>query len=137
MSDVQSWIKDVNPNFDLYNYSSPYNSNCGSCALAVFSRLNGSSVSTASPKTLSIDEMNHATGLTQTSMSPQQIEQVIKSSGPGAHAVVGIDRYNGPGHWFNVFTPDGENVYTIDGQTGEISGWPPNYGNVSAWDISM
>lgn len=33
---------------------------------------------------------------------------------------------------FNLFY-DGEHVYTIDGQSGEVLGFPYNYGYISEW----
>ena len=57
--------------------------------------------------------------------------------GAGSHAIIGIDRTQGPGHWFNTYCPDGKNVYAVDGQTGKISDWPPDYGNVTNWDMSI
>lgn len=137
LSDVQSWIGSINPNYDPYDYKSPYNVNCGKCALAVFNRLNGSQTATAGVGTLSIPAMNSATGLTQKRMSPDQIRDTLIANGPGSHAVIGVDRAFGSGHWFNAFTPDGQNVYVIDGQSGTISPWPPNYGHVVTWDMSM
>lgn len=61
----------------------------------------------------------------------------MRGLGAGGHAVVGIDRTDGPGHWFNAYTPDGEHVYYVDGQTGEVTGWPPTeLGDVAKWDVS-
>ena len=43
-SDIQNisdWISDINPNFDPFDVESPYSTNCGSCAYAVFQRLEG------------------------------------------------------------------------------------------------
>ena len=42
----------------------------------------------------------------------------------------------GAGHWFNAWC-DGKKVYAIDGQTGTVSDWPPDYGNVTNWDMSV
>ena len=47
-----------------------------------------------------------------------------------------MDRASGEGHWFNAYY-DGYQVYTIEGQGGEIRGWPPDYGNVVHWDVSI
>ena len=43
-SDIQNisdWIGDINPNFDPFDVESPYSTNCGSCAYAVYQRLEG------------------------------------------------------------------------------------------------
>lgn len=136
IDDVGGWLSDVNPKFDPWDVDSPYSSNCGSCALAVENRLNGNSDSVATDSTLSIEEMEQQTGMEQVSMQPDEIEQYLISQGPGSHAIIGIDRSEGPGHWFNAYY-DGEKVYALDGQTGTTEGWPPDYGDVVNWDVSV
>lgn len=136
IDDVGDWLSDVNPKFDPWDVDSPYSSNCGSCALAVENRLNGNSDAVATDSTLSIEEMEQQTGMEQVSMQPDEIEQYLISQGPGSHAIVGIDRSEGPGHWFNAYY-DGERVYALDGQTGTTEGWPPDYGDVVNWDVSV
>ena len=74
--------------------------------------------------------------MTQVSMSPAEIERRLLEQGDGAHAIIGIDRAEGPGHWFNAACIDGR-VVAIDGQTGEITEWPPDYGNVVNWEMSI
>jgi hypothetical protein len=134
---VQAWLTDVNPNFDGDPYS-PYSNNCGACAAVVEAKLSGHDAVEAGTETLSIDEMNMSTGMIQTPMDGyDEIQEKLLSCGPGAHAVIGIDRVSGPGHWFNAYTPDGVNLYAIDGQTGEILDWPPNYGDECGWDMSL
>lgn len=136
IDDVGGWLSDVNPKFDPWDVDSPYSSNCGSCALAVENRLNGNSDAVATDSTLSIEEMEQQTGMEQVSMQPDEIEQYLISQGPGSHAIIGIDRSEGPGHWFNAYY-DGEKVYALDGQTGTTEGWPPDYGDVVNWDVSV
>ncbi len=80
--------------------------------------------------------MNALTGMEQVTMTPEEIQQTLLDQGNGAHAIIGIDRADGPGHWFNAANIDGK-VVAIDGQTGEISDWPPDYGDVTNWDMSM
>ena len=80
--------------------------------------------------------MEALTGLKQIPMSPDKIESYLLSKGNGAHAIIGVDRAFGPGHWFNAVCIDGK-VFAVDGQDGTISGWPPNYGNVVNWEISL
>ena len=58
------------------------------------------------------------------------------AQGDGAHAIIGIDRAEGPGHWFNAACIDGK-VVAIDGQSGEILDWPPDYGDVVNWEMSV
>jgi hypothetical protein len=80
--------------------------------------------------------MNEITGMEQMTMSPEGIQEYLIAQGPGSHGIVGIDRADGPGHWFNAYY-DGERVVAIDGQTGEVNDWPPDYGDVVNWDISV
>lgn len=137
VEDISKWIGEINPSYDPYDPDCPYNVNCGSCALAVEKRLNGDETAVASDVNIpSIEEMNAVTGMEQTKMTPEEIKEYLISEGPGSHAIVGIDRSEGAGHWFNAYY-DGEKVVAIDGQTGEISDWPPDYGNVTNWDVSV
>lgn len=137
MDDVRGWIGEVNPQYDPYDLESPYGSNCGSCATAVWDRFNGDEEAVATDQTLSMEEMEQHLEAPQVEATPEEIEDYVRSLGAGGHAVVGIDRIEGPGHWFNAYTPDGEHVYYVDGQTGEITGWPPTeLGDVAKWDVS-
>lgn len=137
LEDVSDWINDINPNYDPFDWQSPYSNNCGSCAFAVEQRLDGSTdISATSENIGTIEEMNKITGMEQVAMSPDEIKDYLVSQGPGSHGIVGIDRVSGQGHWFNAYY-DGEKVVAIDGQTGEINDWPPDYGDVANWDISV
>ena len=89
-------------------------------------------------KALRTDEgMEQATGKKCVYMSVDKIAEHLRGMGAGSHLIVGINR-RGPdgkpmtGHWFNAFY-DGEKIYTIDGQSGEIMDWPHDYGHVSEW----
>lgn len=131
-TDIGSWVGNVNP---LATFGPEGAQNCGACALAVDGRLDGSSPdAVAGDYTLSVPEMEAATGRSQVAATPDEIEAGLKAAGPGAKSVIGIDRVDGPGHWFNAYF-DGDRVMYIDGQTGEVGDWPPkSLGNVSAWD---
>lgn len=137
LENIDIWIKDVNPNFDEFDYKSPYCNNCGSCAYAVYQRLEGNSDICATSENIGYNsEMEALTGMRQVSMSPQEIEECLLSEGNGAHAIIGIDRAEGAGHWFNAACI-GDKVIAIDGQDGSISEWPPDYGNVVNWEMSI
>lgn len=137
LDDIHQWINDINPNYDPFDWKSPYSNNCGSCAFAVEQRLNGNNSIVATDENIgTIEEMSKTTGMEQVSMSPDKIKDYLISQGAGSHGIVGIDRDQGPGHWFNAYY-DGEKVVAIDGQTGEINDWPPDYGDVTNWDISV
>lgn len=135
IGEVRSWLHEINPHYDPYDMR--YCMNCGSCALAVYQRLSGKMDAVAGPYSLTIPEMEKATGKLQVPMSPVEIGDTLRAQGPGAFAVVGIDRAEGPGHWFCAYCPDGEHVYALDGQSGEVRGWPPDYGKVNNWDMSV
>lgn len=142
LNDASTWIKDINPNF--YNpfvlpSNNPYRVNCGSCAFAVDTRLSGGDDMVATTTNIGSDfAMEVATGKRCVYMPIEQIEDYLRSQGPGAHTVVGINRAPAPdgtfqaGHWFNAFF-DGENFHTIDGQSGEILEWPHDYCDVTEW----
>ena len=136
--DTQEWLGEINPNFDPFDWESPYNNNCGSCAFAVSQRLDGadSEIVASVDNIGTIDDMNALTGMEQVAMSPDEIKEYLISQGAGSHGIVGIDRAEGPGHWFNAYY-DGERVVAIDGQSGEVRDWPPDYGDVTNWDISI
>ena len=136
--EIRSWIGKINPGHSDSLFD-PRSVNCGKCAHAVFDALNGEPVRDAGRGTLTQQEMADAIGRGQIHMTPSTIADRLRAEGAGAHAVVGIDREKGGGHWFNAYF-DGKDVWAIDGQTGTVSGWPPEYGSphnpVTYWDVS-
>jgi Papain fold toxin 1, glutamine deamidase len=123
VGDIHKWLPEIN--HDPNGFDPLRTVNCGSCALAVDQRLSGIIPDArAGLGTLSTPQMEAATGLQQVPGTPAQIEQYLINQGAGAHTVIGVDRAGAPGHWFNAYY-DGNNVYAIDGQTGQILGWPP------------
>ena len=134
---VRSWIKEINPNYNPYDIESPYNVNCGACAYVVHERLNGNDATCASANNITTDaEMQDLLRKRIVSMTPEEIEKTLLESGNGAHAVIGVDREYGPGHWFNAACLEGR-VVAIDGQSGEVLDWPPNYGHVVNWEMCI
>jgi len=137
LEDIGGWINDINPDYDPFDLSSAYDNNCGSCAFAVEQQLEGNTDAVASSENIgTIEEMNALTGKEQIAMSPDEIRDHLIEQGPGSHGIVGIDRVDQAGHWFNAYY-DGEQVVTLDGQTGVVQEWPPDYGDVTNWDFSM
>nr|WP_050549054.1 toxin glutamine deamidase domain-containing protein [Mycobacteroides abscessus] len=142
VSDISNWLHEINngPGMDPYDPARAVN--CGQCALAVDQRLSGATPdATAGHGTLSIEEMEAATGRQQVAATPSEIEKYLVDQGPGSHTVVGVDRSGDmAGHWFNAYY-DGKNVYAIDGQTNEIIGWPPDMDMpgypVTNWDMGV
>ena len=137
IDEVGTWIKDINPNFDPFDYTSPYCNNCGSCAYAVYKRLEGDDSICATADNIGYNsDMEALTGMEMTPMSPEDIQSQLLEAGDGANAIIGIDRAEGAGHWFNAANMGGK-IVAIDGQTGEINDWPPDYGDVVNWEMSI
>lgn len=134
---IDEWLGEINPNYDVFDIESPYCNNCGSCAYSVYRRLEGDTDICASIENIGYNrEMEALTGMEQVSMSPAEIEQRLLEQGAGAHAIIGIDRSEGQGHWFNAANINGK-VVAIDGQDNSISDWPPDYGDVVNWEMSI
>jgi hypothetical protein len=137
LSELPNWLNDINPNFDEFDTDSPFSNNCGSCAYSVYQRLEGNTDACATADNIGYnDEMTALTGMEQVSMSPKDIETRLLTQGDGAHAIIGIDRADGAGHWFNAACIDGK-VVAIDGQTNQTFDWPPDYGDVVNWEMSV
>lgn len=141
VDDIRQWLPDINhgPGMDPFDPARAVN--CGQCALAVDQRLTGALPdASAGLGTLSIPEMEAATGLRQVPATPLEIEQYLINQGAGAHTVIGVDRAGAAGHWFNAYY-DGTKVYAVDGQTGDVVGWPPNMDfpghPVMQWDMGV
>lgn len=136
---VETWLGEINPNFNPYDADDRYENNCGCCAYAVSQRLEGKEDISSGPDNIGTEEgMEAITGHEFKETSPEEISSSLIDKGPGAHAIVGIDRVEGPGHWFNVYCPDGKNVYYVDGQNNMVEGWPPkDLGNISRWVMEI
>lgn len=139
ISEVQDWLGEINPNFDPYDDFDQYENNCGCCAYAVAQRLEGREDISAGPDNIGSEEgMSAITGHEIRETTSEEIELSLLEQGEGAHAIIGIDRVDGPGHWFNAYCADGENVYYVDGQDATISEWPPEgLGDVSRWVMEV
>lgn len=131
LKEIRTWVKEVNPNYSPFT---PYGSNCGTCAWVVHNRLQGAKDIVAGRINIAPQDadMEELTGLRCKYMSPKDIENILRSRGPNSELIVGINRTDGAGHWFNVFY-DGKDFYTIDGQCGKVMEWPHDYGNISEW----
>ena len=143
VNSIAGWIKDINPNYNNPFYptnNNPYRVNCGSCAYSVELRLQGNTDAVATSTNIGTDAaMEKITGKSCEYMSPDDIKQILISMGPGSHLICGVNRYPTPdgraqaGHWFNAYY-DGNKVYTIDGQSGQVfDEWPHDYVDVSEW----
>ncbi|MBB2923739.1 hypothetical protein FHR80_002664 [Cellulomonas cellasea] len=131
---IDEWIGDVNPGYTGDPFD-PRSINCGKCTESVHDVFQGQALTPAGLGTYTVPEMEAITGLRQIEMSPEQIADELRLGGAGSHAVVGIDRADDSGHWFNAYF-DGERVVVVDGQSGEILDWPPDFGAVR-WDAAI
>lgn len=139
ITSIQSWIKDINPKYDKFSFrKKAYRTNCGSCSLAVYQRLNGiDSSAKASHINIPTDaEMEKATGKTCYYMSVDEIGKRVTAMGAGTCVVAGINRNNSAGHWFNIYY-DGNKLYTVEGQSGNIYDWPHDYGDIRDWCVLL
>ncbi len=139
VASIQSWIKEINPKYDKFSFrKKAYRTNCGSCSLAVYKRLNGiDSGAAASHVNIPTDaEMEQATGKTCCYMSVDEIGKRVMAMGAGACVVAGINRNNSAGHWFNIYY-DGNKLYTIEGQSGNVYDWPHDYGDICDWCVLL
>ena len=122
IGEYERLMEDVNGNYDPFDLGSPYNVNCGSCAIACEMRLSGldpEAVAEAS-NIGTVAEMNEATGKTQVPMAPSEIVAYAEQQGPGFHGVVGCDwKGTSDGHWVNVSVSPSGRVYALDGQCGQ------------------
>lgn len=134
---IDQALTQSNTNFDPYDLENGFATNCGNVSSNMNDFLNGSPIVDAETGTLTISEMEARTGLPQTAATPEQIEASLRAQGPGAHVVVGVDRgFNEDGHWFNAVF-DGETVWSVDGQNGTRTPWPPHEPNATFWDASI
>lgn len=139
---IGDWLHEINRGPEMDPFDPARAVNCGQCALAVEQRLSGVTPdATAGHGTLSIEEMEAATGKQQVAATPSEIAKYLVDQGAGSHTVVGVDRAGDmAGHWFNAYY-DGKNVWAVDGQTNEIHGWPPDMDipghPVINWDMGV
>lgn len=140
---IETWIKQINPHFHDKSLSlqeqNEYKKNCGACAYLLDQYLNGVNIGMQAGRiNIGYDaDMEQKTGRKCVYMDVADIEQILLKKGAGSSLIVGINRkrkffFPVPGHWFNAYY-DGHSIRTLDAQTGQIYGWPPDYGNISAW----
>lgn len=143
IDEYEQTMDGVNVSFDPFDIESPYNTNCGSCALACEMRLSGEyPEAVAGARNVGTPhEMNEATGKVQVSMDPREIVEFAKQQGPGYHGVVGFDWADTrDGHWINVSVSPSSHVYALDAQCGRailFDEYVETYAkNGTNWDLS-
>lgn len=102
--------------------------NCGDCARAVELRWRGVDAVAGSARRLDGESTEVMDAWSPGDRVPATFDDVadrLGQLGPGASAVVGIDRHEGSGHWFNALN-DGGTIVAVDGQSGAWEAWPPS-----------
>jgi hypothetical protein len=104
--------------------------NCGECARAVDNTWHGDPTAASELANLKLGGerpavMREWAGQAPEPASMSEVERRLRELGPGSSAVVGFDRDNAPGHWFNAVNHEGT-VLAVDGQGGRFEEWPPS-----------
>ena len=120
------WIGDVYPGRERRERPN----NCGECARAVDSTWHGAPTTAADLTARRAGGerpavMTEWAGRAPEPASMADIGRRLGELGPGSSAVVGFDRADGPGHWFNAVNHGGT-VLGVDGQAARFEEWPPS-----------
>lgn len=102
--------------------------NCGDCARAAELRWRGVDAVAGSCRSLegeSTDVMDAWSPGDRVPATFDLVAERLRQLGPGASAVVGIDRHEGGGHWFNAVNDQGV-IVAVDAQAGVCKPWPPS-----------
>jgi hypothetical protein len=122
----EKWAADINPDRDAPGRDN----NCGECARAVDSTWHGNPAAAAAMSNPDasgepVPRMAEWADQAPTQASMSDVQQQLEELGPGSSAVVGFDREDGTGHWFNAVNDEGT-IKAVDGQSGLVEPWPPS-----------
>jgi hypothetical protein len=114
------WVADIYPGRERPGRPN----NCGECARAVDSTWHGVAVVAAELANRRVGGERPAVMTEWAGQPPQpasmaDIGRRLRDLGPGSSAVVGFDREDAPGHWFNAVNHEGT-VLAVDGQSGRF-----------------
>jgi hypothetical protein len=120
------WLADINPGRDRPGRPN----NCGECARAVNNTWHGVATVAAEFASRKVrgerpTAMKEWSGQAPEPASLTAIDRRLRELGPGSSAIVGFDREDGPGHWFNALNYEGT-VLAVDGQSARYEKWPPS-----------
>ena len=120
------WVGDIYPGRDRRERPN----NCGECARAVDTTWHGTPTTAAELVNRRVGGERPAVMSEWAGRSPEQasmaeIGRRLLELGPGSSAVVGFDRADAPGHWFNAVNYEGT-VLAVDGQGARFQDWPPS-----------
>jgi hypothetical protein len=119
------WVADIYPG--RVRRERP--NNCGECARAVDGTWHGAATTAAELVNRRVGGERPAIMSEWAGRAPEQasvtdIGRRLRELGPGSSAVVGFDRADAPGHWFNAVNHEGT-VLAVDGQSARFKDWPP------------
>jgi hypothetical protein len=120
------WVGDIYPGRDRNERPN----NCGECARAVDTTWHGTPAAAAELANRRVGGewpavMTEWAGRSPEQATMAQIGRRLLELGPGSSAVVGFDRADAPGHWFNAVNHQGT-VLAVDGQGAQFQDWPPS-----------
>jgi hypothetical protein len=120
------WVGDIYPGRERQERPN----NCGECARAADSTWHGLPATAAELANRRVGGERPATMIEWAGRSPEpasmdDIARRLRELGPGSSAVVGFDREDAPGHWFNAVNHEGT-VLAVDGQAARFEDWPPS-----------
>jgi Papain fold toxin 1, glutamine deamidase len=120
------WIGDIYPGRERNERPS----NCGECARAADSTWHGAPAAAAELANRRVGGERPAVMAEWAGRPPEpasmaDIGRRLCELGPGSSAVVGFDRADAPGHWFNAVNHQGT-VLAVDAQAARFEKWPPS-----------
>jgi hypothetical protein len=120
------WVGDIYPGRERHERPN----NCGECARAVDSTWHGAPAAAAELANRKVGGERPAIMREWAGRAPEQasmadIARRLRELGHGSSAVVGFDRQDAPGHWFNAVNHEGT-VLAVDGQAARFEEWPPS-----------
>jgi hypothetical protein len=120
------WIGDIYPGRERNERPS----NCGECARAADSTWHGAPAAAAELANRRVGGERPAVMAEWAGRPPEpasmaDIGRRLRELGPGSSAVVGFDRADAPGHWFNAVNHEGT-ILAVDAQAARFEEWPPS-----------
>lgn len=141
IEDIKGWLRDGNRGAGPL-HAGGRKGNGGLSAVDMYTRLScrrpaSRTAGFGDHDGVSRKELTELTGFPEITASPADIELVLATHGPGAHAIISVtlksDRARRPRRrTFNAIY-DGEKVHALDGQRGLIQEWPPSF---DGWRIT-
>jgi Papain fold toxin 1, glutamine deamidase len=122
----ERWVGGIYPGRDRQERPN----NCGECARAVDTTWHGTPTAAAELVNPRVGGerpavMSEWAGRSPEPASMADIGRRLRELGHGSSAVVGFDRADAPGHWFNAVNHEGT-ILAVDGQAARFEDWPPS-----------